>query len=49
MTRNAYSSIRAFRTIFQQHSKAKDFEIPHWLNKGEVKTFFKKHSCITIN
>lgn len=39
MTSNAYSSIRAFRKIFQQHPKAKDFEIPDWLDNGKVKIF----------
>ncbi len=39
MTSDAYSSIRAFRTIFQQHPKAKGYEVPDWLDNGEVKTF----------
>lgn len=36
---NSYSSIRALRTILQQHPKAKGFEVPNWLEKGEIKTF----------
>ncbi len=39
MISSAYSSIRAFREIFQQHPKAKDFGIPEWLDKGEIKIF----------
>lgn len=35
----SYSSIRALRTIFQQHPKAKGFEVPDWLENGEIKTF----------
>lgn len=35
----SYSSLRALRTIFQQHPKAKGFEIPDWLDNGEIKTF----------
>lgn len=35
----AYSSIRALRFIFQQHPSAKNFEIPDWLENGEIKTF----------
>lgn len=39
MISKAYYSIRAFREIFQQHPKAKNVEIPDWLNNGEIKTF----------
>lgn len=35
----AYSSIRAFRNVFQQHPKAEYFEIPKWLDNGKIKTF----------
>ena len=35
----SYSSIRALRTIFQQHPKANGFEVPNWLDNGEIKTF----------
>jgi hypothetical protein len=35
----SYSSIRALRTIFQQPPKAKGFEVPDWLENGEIKTF----------
>lgn len=36
---DAYGSIRALRFIFQQHPKAKDFEVPDWLENGNIKTF----------
>ena len=35
----AYNSIRALRQIFQQYPKAKDYEIPEWLEKGIIKIF----------
>ena len=35
----SYSSIRALRTIFQQHPKANGFKVPDWLENGEIKTF----------
>lgn len=35
----SYSSMRVLRKIFQQHPKAKDVEIPDWLENGEIKTF----------
>jgi len=35
----SYSSIRALRKIFQKHTKAKEFLVPEWLEKGEVKLF----------
>ncbi len=39
MIDDCYSSIRALRTIFQQHPKARDFEIPDWLDNAEIKSF----------
>ncbi len=36
---DSYSSVRALREIFQQHPKAKDIEIPEWLDNGEIKIF----------
>jgi hypothetical protein len=36
---DSYSSVRALRKIFQQHPKAKDIEIPDWLDNGEIKVF----------
>ncbi|MGE0560423.1 MAG: hypothetical protein AB7O47_01275 [Flavobacteriales bacterium] len=35
----SYSSIRALRTIFQQHPSAKGFKVPDWLENGEIKLF----------
>lgn len=35
----AYSSMRAFREIFQQHPKAQKFDISNWINEGEIKNF----------
>jgi hypothetical protein len=35
----SYSSIRALRTIFQQHPKAKRYTVPDWLENGQIKTF----------
>jgi len=35
----SYSSFRALRTIFQQHPKAHGFDVPNWLDNGEIKTF----------
>jgi hypothetical protein len=35
----AYSSIRAFREIFQQYPKAISVEIPDWLDNGKIKIF----------
>jgi len=37
--RDAFSSMRALREIFQQHPKANNFEIPDWLETGEMKVF----------
>ncbi|MDQ3181305.1 MAG: hypothetical protein M3Q33_12375 [Acidobacteriota bacterium] len=39
MISSVYSSIRAFREIFQQHPKTRNFVIPEWLDKGEIKIF----------
>lgn len=39
LIKESYSSIRALRKIFQQHPKAKGFDIPKWLDNGEIKTF----------
>lgn len=39
LVNDAYSSMRAFRKIFQQHRKARNVEIPNWLDNGEIKTF----------
>ncbi len=39
MINDCYSSIRALRTIFQQHPKAKGIKIPDWLDNGEIKSF----------
>lgn len=39
MISEAYSSVRAIRKIFQQHPKASDFNIPKWLDEGEIKVF----------
>jgi hypothetical protein len=36
---DAYDSIKGLRFIFQQHPKAKDFEVPEWLKNGNIKTF----------
>lgn len=35
----AYAVFRNLRNIFHQHPKARNFEIPKWLEKGNVKTF----------
>jgi hypothetical protein len=35
----AHHSIKGLRHIFQQHPKAKHFEIPDWIENGKVKTF----------
>lgn len=35
----SYSSIRDLRRIFGQHPKAKSYEIPEWLDNGEIKNF----------
>ncbi|MCR8556373.1 hypothetical protein KXD93_01900 [Mucilaginibacter sp. BJC16-A38] len=35
----AYRSLNALRTIFQQHRKAKDIEIPEWLDAGKIAMF----------
>lgn len=34
-----YSVLRNLRNIFHQHPKARDFEIPDWLENGKIKTF----------
>jgi len=34
-----YSVFRSLRNIFQQHPKAKKFEIPDWIENGKIKTF----------
>ncbi|MEJ2567621.1 MAG: hypothetical protein P8Z50_01890 [candidate division WOR-3 bacterium] len=39
MIKNAYSSFRALRTIFQQHPKANEFKVPDWLDNGGVKIY----------
>ena len=39
MIKDSYSSIRALRTIFQQHPEATGFEIPDWLENGDIKIF----------
>lgn len=39
MINNAYSSMRALRTIFQQHPQANSFRIPNWLENGDIKIF----------
>lgn len=39
LMRKAYSSMRTLRNIFQQHRKARNIEIPNWLDNGEIKTF----------
>jgi hypothetical protein len=36
---DAYKSINALRLIFQQHPKAKEYEIPKWFERGKVKSF----------
>ncbi|WP_298529624.1 hypothetical protein [uncultured Christiangramia sp.] len=36
---DAYNSMRQLRNLFQQHRKAKGFEIPIWLENGEIKSF----------
>jgi len=36
---DSYASMRTLREIFQQHRKAKEFEVPDWLENGEIKTF----------
>ena len=36
---DAYSVFRKLRNIFHQHPKARNFEIPNWLENGEIKTF----------
>lgn len=35
----AYAVFRNLRNIFHRHPKARNFEIPKWLEKGNVKTF----------
>ena len=30
---------KSIKEIFHQHPKAKDVDIPDWLDKGEIKTF----------
>jgi hypothetical protein len=35
----AYSVFRNLRNIFHQHPKARNFEIPDWLENGHIKTF----------
>lgn len=35
----AYSVLRNLRNIFHQHPKARNFEIPDWLENGHIKTF----------
>jgi hypothetical protein len=37
--RDAYSTFRNLRNIFQQHPKAKNFSVPNWLENGDIKTF----------
>lgn len=34
-----YSVFRNLRNIFHQHPKARNFEIPDWLENGKIKTF----------
>ena len=34
-----YSVFYTLRKIFQEHPKAKDVELPEWLDKGEIKNF----------
>jgi hypothetical protein len=34
-----YSVFRNLRNIFHQHPKARNFEIPNWLENGKIKTF----------
>jgi hypothetical protein len=36
---DAYSVLRNLRNIFHQHPRAKNFEIPNWLENGKIKTF----------
>ena len=36
---NAHHSIKGLRYIFKQHRRAKNFEIPDWLENGDIKTF----------
>lgn len=35
----AYQSLNALRTIFQQHPKANNIEIPEWLDAGKIAMF----------
>ena len=35
----AHHSIKGLRYIFKQHRRAKNFEIPDWLENGDIKTF----------
>ncbi|MEJ6980019.1 hypothetical protein WG906_06130 [Pedobacter sp. P351] len=35
----AYDVFRNLRNIFHQHPKARNFEIPKWLDNGQIKTF----------
>ena len=35
----AYGAIRTLRLIFANHPKAKTYEVPDWLYKGEIWTF----------
>ena len=36
---NAHHSIKGLRYIFMRHRSAKNFEIPEWLENGDIKTF----------
>ena len=35
----AYRSLNALRIIFQKHPKAKDIDIPDWLDSGKIAIF----------
>lgn len=39
MIEKAYEAVRALRTAFQNHPKAKSFEIPTYLDEAELKVF----------
>ncbi len=39
MIKDAYSSFRALRTVFQQHPEANGFKVPDCLDNGEIKTY----------
>lgn len=39
LVKDAYSTIRALRQVFQKHPKGKSIKIEEWLDNGEIKVF----------